>query len=166
MGAAFAAAEFFSLWVWIHTWSRALRRVHIFKPLTFCCSCRVVHLHWKSGLSVKTETLRTTVTPLNPRAARAGFVMPLLWFSSMNQSYLGCISDKQYSLQLFFNFTFFFLTALFVRLLFLFLFLLSFFLFSFIFLSQTGTTTVLLRHLLQISFFLHPWFDFWLLLCV
>lgn len=34
-GAAFAAAELISLWVWIHTQSRALRRVHVVKPLIF-----------------------------------------------------------------------------------------------------------------------------------
>lgn len=50
-----------------------------------------MHLYWKLWLSVERETLRTTLTPFNPRA---GFVMPLQWLSSINQSYLGCISDK------------------------------------------------------------------------
>lgn len=63
----------------------------LINPWLCCCSCREVHLYWKSCLSVEIKTLRTTLTPLNPRA---GFVMPLPWLSCMNQSYLGCIPDK------------------------------------------------------------------------
>lgn len=36
MGAAFAAAELISLWVWIHTnTEQSFEKVHIVKPLTF-----------------------------------------------------------------------------------------------------------------------------------
>ena len=56
-----------------------------------CCSCRGAHSYWKSWLLVEIETLRTTLTPFN---LSAGFVLPLPWLFCMNQSYLGCISEK------------------------------------------------------------------------
>lgn len=73
-GAAFAAAELISLWVWIHTQSRALRRVHVVKPLTLVTAAGWCTQTENQGC-LERETLRTTLTPLNPRA---GFVMPLL----------------------------------------------------------------------------------------